>query len=188
MNMKEMLPVSKLSICLFLCFALIGCGGGVPKGFLKPSEGYLEKRELQMRQYDTKDEEKIILAVAGVLQDLGFIINEGESNLGLIVASKKADATDTGQIAGPVVLGLLFGIFAYASAVEDMDTVQEVRASVVVKPSLDGNRTVVRVTFQRIVWNAKNQIKKVESIGDSEIYEKFYDSLSKAIFLEAHKI
>ena len=185
MNIKEMLPFSKLSICLFLCFALIGCGGGVPKGFLKPSEGYLEKRELQMRQYDTKDEEKIIIAVAGVVQDLGFILDDSESKLGLVVASKKADASSAGQTAGWFILG----VFLYNPALVVLaDDVQEVRASVVVKPSLDGNRTIVRVTFQRIVWNANKQIKRVESIDDSEIYEKFYDSLSKAIFLEAHKI
>jgi hypothetical protein len=37
----------------------------MPKGFLKPSENYLAHRQLQMRQYDTKDEKKIITSVAG---------------------------------------------------------------------------------------------------------------------------
>ena len=186
--MNRMLPFSKLSICLFLCFALVGCAS-VPKGFLKPSEGYLERRQLQMRQYDTKDEKKIITAVAGVLQDLGFILDESESKLGLVVASKKADATSGGQVVGAAivdVLGLLFGGYSNASA--KVDAVQHVKAAVITKHSLDGNKIVVRVTFQRIVWNVNKQINKVESINEPEVYQKFYESLSEAIFLEAHKI
>lgn len=178
----------KSSIVALFCLFLVGCAS-VPKGFLKLPEGHLEKRQLQMRQYDTKDEEKIITAVAGVLQDLGFILDESESKLGLVVASKKADATNRGQVAGAIildVLGALFGTYSNASAT--VDAVQHVKASVITKPSLDGDKIVVRVTFQRIVWNASNQINRVESINESEIYQKFYESLSKAIFLEAHKI
>jgi len=53
---------------LFLSLGIVGCVT-VPTGFLKPSNDYLEKRQLQMRQYDTTDQEKIITSVAGVLQD-----------------------------------------------------------------------------------------------------------------------
>ena len=68
------------------------------------------------------------------------------------------------------------------------DKEQKVRASVIVQPSLNGSKTGVRVTFQRIVWNMSNQISRVETIIDPQIYEKFYVALSKAIFLEAEKI
>jgi hypothetical protein len=66
--------------------------------------------------------------------------------------------------------------------------VQNVKASVVVKPSLEGEKTVVRVTFQRVVWNKSNQINRVETIEEPEIYQKFFDDLSKSVFLEGHKI
>lgn len=179
---------SKLLLSLFLCLGLAGCAS-IPKGFLKPSEGYLEKRQLQMRQYDTKDEEKIITSVAGVLQDLGFTLDESETKVGLVSASKKSDATHAGQIAAAVFLDFLSALGgSYSNNTARCDAVQHVKASVITKPSLDGNKIVVRVTFQRIVWNASNQINRVETINDSEIYQKFFESLSKAIFLEAHKI
>lgn len=168
-----------------LCLGIIGCAT-IPKGFLKPSEKSLENRQLQMRQYDTKDETKIITSVAGVVQDLGFTLDNSETDLGLVVASKKADATSGGQIAGAILLTALSR--GQNNYVAMCDKEQKVRASVIVQPSLDGNRIVVRVTFQRIVWNMSNQISKVETIIEPQIYEKFYTALSKAIFLEAEKI
>jgi len=178
----------KLYLIVLLCTTLVGCAGA-PKGFLKPTEGYLEKRQLQMRQYDTKDEEKIIVAVAGVLQDLSFTLDDSETKLGLVVASKKADARNTGQIAGAMLLDVMsaFG-GTYSNVSSTVDFVQHIKASVIAKPSLEGNRIVVRVTFQRVIWNARNQINRVESINDPEVYQKFYENLSKAIFLEAHSV
>ena len=173
---------------ILLSLGVIGCAS-TPKGFLKPSEGYLEKRQLQIRQYDTTNEEQIISAVAGVLQDLSFTLDESETELGLVVASKKADATSKGQIAGAVFLDVLaaFG-GSYSNNAARCDKSQVIKASVIVKPSLEGKKTMVRVTFQRIVWNMSNQISRVETITDPQIYQRFYDGLSKAIFLEAQQV
>lgn len=186
--MKKLTQMYKVVPCILLCLFLVGCMT-TPKGFLKPSDTYLEKRQLQMRQYDTTNEEQILTSVAGVLQDLGFTLDESETKLGLVSASKKADATDGGQIAAAVVLDVLAAVCgSYSSSLSQCDKNQMVKASVITKPSLNENKTVVRVTFQRVVWNMNNQISKVETIHETEIYQKFYDDLSKSIFLEAHKI
>jgi len=183
--MKQLL---KTFFGIFLCVVLVGCAS-MPKGFLKLAEGYLEKRQLQMRQYDTRDEEKILSSVAGVLQDLGFMLDESESPLGLVAASKASDATDPRQVAGALVLDVLSALCGtHSNATSRIDKVQHVKASVIVKPSHKAERTVVRVTFQRIIWNASNQISRVETICEPKIYQKFYESLSKAIFLEAQEI
>ena len=186
--MKVFPGVLKVLLIIPVSFALAGCVTA-PMGFLKLPETYLEKRQLQTRQYDTTDEEKIITSVAGVLQDLGFNLDDSETKVGLVAASKKADASNSGQIALAFLVDFL-GAFAgtYSNASANVDAVQHVKASVIAKPSLEGDKIVVRVTFQRIVWNASNQINKVETIDDPEIYQKFFESLSKAIFLEAHKI
>lgn len=186
--MIKFLLKSKLILCLLLVFIFAGCAT-VPKGFLKLPDGYMEKRQLQIRYYDTTNEEEIITSVAGVLQDLGFTLDESETEIGLVAASKKADATDGGQIAAAFFIDFLSALGgSYSNASAQVDAVQHVKASVIVKPSLEGERMVVRVTFQRIVWNRSNQINKVETIDDPEIYQKFFKDLSKAIFLEAHKI
>lgn len=178
--MKKTSCFSRLLIVIFLCLCIFGCAT-IPKGFLRPTEGYLQKRELQIRQYDTTNEAQIITAVAGVLQDLGFTLDDSESDVGFVAASKKADATNAGQV-------FVVALFGGANAVGKCDRSQVIKVSVITKPSLDGKKMVVRVTFQRVVWNMRNEINRVETINDPIMYQKFYDSLSKAIFLEAQKI
>lgn len=173
----------KWFLFVILSAGILGCAT-VPKGFLKPAEGYLEKRQLGMRQYDTTDETKILSSVAGVLQDLGFTLDASETELGLVSASKAADAKSGGQIAGAFVLDVLIG----GNNLARCDKEQRVKASVITQPSLGGKKIIVRVTFQRIVWNMSNQISRVETVNDPEIYTRFYDGLSKAIFLEAQSI
>lgn len=173
---------------VLLCLGLVGCET-IPKGFLKPSEAFLENRQLQIRQYDTTNQEQIMSSVAGVLQDLGFTLDNSETKLGFVAASKKADATSGGQMAGAFFLDMLAALGGgRGTAMQNCDKEQVVKACVITKPSLGEGKSVVRVTFQRIVWNMNNQISKVETINDPEIYQKFYESLSKAIFLEAQKI
>lgn len=182
--MKKTLGLLKSFFVIFLCLGIVGCVS-IPRGFLKPSEDYLSKRQLEMRQYDTTDQEKIMTSVAGVLQDLGFTLDASETQVGFVAASKKADATNKGQI---FLMALLGGLGNNPQAAQQCDRDQVVKASVITKSSLDGKKTVVRVTFQRIVWNMANQINRVETLKDPAMHQKFYDSLSKAIFLEAQQI
>ncbi len=137
---------------------------------------------MQSRKFDTADEELILNASAGLLQDLGFTIDDTEGELGLLVASKDRSAVSAGQVAGAIVAAL-FG--AYVAT----DRNQKFKASVVIR--LYGEKkesVIVRVTFQRIVWNTQNQITKIERINDSEMYLEFFEKLSKSVFLEAQQI
>ena len=169
-------------------FFFIGCAT-VPKDVLKPSEDYLAKRQNQMRKYETTDQTMMLSAVTGVLQDLGFTLDESESKIGLVVASKEAKAVDPGLTTVAVVADILSAIGGtYSDYTMQADATQFVRASVITKPSLEGSNTVVRVTFQRIVFNHYGDINRMETVNEEEIYQTFYEMLSKAIFLEAHKI
>ncbi len=175
----------KFCLCFFLSmpFALIfqGCGG-IPSDALSMNKATLEDRQLQTRLFDTSDEEKILSASASLLQDLGFNLDESETDLGLLVSSKERDATDAGQVA----LGFLV---ALGGSSMPIDSHQKIRASVVTSPiGENGNRTTVRVTFQRIVWDTYGQASKREKLNDPKMYQEFFDKLSKAVFLEAHGI
>ena len=174
----------KLLLLFFLCILLIpGCATTVPKEAMSLSPVSLEQRQIQTRKYETNDEEKILIACAGLLQDMGFNIDESETELGVIVGSKMRSAVNVGQQIAAVLAA------AFTGVVTPTNKEQKMRASVVTKPiGENGEYTAVRVTFQRIVWNTSGQVTILEGLTDPEIYQEFFDKLSKAIFLEAHEI
>jgi len=62
----------------------------------------------------------------------------------------------------------------------DLDTLLSVKETV-------GN-TAVRVTFQRVVFNKIGQINAQVQIDEVQIYQEFFEKLSKSLFLEANQI
>lgn len=159
-----------------------GCAPKIPPEALVWNQQTLKDRELQTRRFDTNDEQLVLQAVAGLLQDLGFNLDESETKLGIIVASKDRDATDGGQVALAIFVALLGG------GNMPVDSNQKLRASVVTAPSLEGKSINVRVTFQRIVWNTQGLVTKSEGLNDPEFYIEFFQKLSKSLFLEANEI
>lgn len=169
-------------VCLLFVTPLLACTG-IPKDALQLSPESLELRQLQTRRFETNDEMRILSACAGLLQDLGFTLDESETELGLIVASKDRSAVETGQVVAAVFIAALTG-----TAIP-IDKEQKLRASVVSRPVGENNESIaVRVTFQRIVWNTQGQISKKEGLSEPEMYQEFFEKLSKSLFLEAHQI
>lgn len=144
-------------------------------------------RQMETRRFDTRDEVAILAATTGVLQDLGFTIEETAAKSGLVVGAKDRDAVEAQQVAGRVFFATLVAALG-GRANPAWDSIQKIRIAIVTKPSADGGAVVVRVTFQRIVWNSRAQVSKAESIDDPGIYQQFFDKLSQAVFLEAHQI
>ncbi len=172
-------PVACL-LCTLILGPFIGCAPSIPKGALAMRGPSMELRSRTTRRFSTTDEHRILSASAGLLQDLGFNIDNSESDLGLIVASKDRTAVEGGQVAGKVFMILVFRTDV------PIDRNQKLRASIVTHPI--GDEIAVRVTFQRIVWNDRNEISKLELLDDPKAYQEFFDRLSKAVFLEAHEI
>ncbi len=164
---------------LVICVGLAGCSGRVPRDALRMHAQALQQRQMSTRVYETRDETRILVAVAGLLQDLGFVIEDSETGVGLIVASKDRSAVEGGQVAGKFALALL-------GANMPVDQMQHLRASVVSRPTPRG--IAVRVTFQRIVWNDQGQISRRERLHEPRLYQEFFEMLSKSVFLEAHDL
>ncbi len=169
--------------CLILVFAvpLSACNQTIPKEALQLTNESFQLRQLQTRSFDTSNEKKLLTSGAGVLQDLGYNIDESETSLGVIVGSKDRDATEAGQVAAAIFVAALGG------GSMPIDKNQKIRASLITHPA-GKNTTKLRVTFQRIVWNTQGQVSKTQSIEDPEIYQEFFSKLSKAVFLEANEI
>ena len=155
----------------------------IPPEALQMAPTALHNRQMQTRRFGTKDEHKLESASAQVLQDLGFQIDESQTTLGLIVASKSRDATETRQVVAAVALALLA-----RGATMPIDKLQRIRASLIVKQVDNGSDTIVRVTLQRTVWDNHNNISKNEPINDPKIYQEFFDKLGQSAFLTAQEI
>ncbi|MFA5160072.1 MAG: hypothetical protein WC484_06165 [Candidatus Omnitrophota bacterium] len=161
----------------------------MPTNLLVLPTNYLSAREQQMRKYSTTDEKKVIQAAAGALQDLGFTIDKSEMDLGMIVSSKNRTAVSAGQVTAAItadVACVLFG--CYSNLYGKTDKAQKIEASVMVNSALAKDSTVVRVKFQSVVWNVSGQVSRFETITNPELYQGFFERISKAIFLEEQKI
>ena len=229
---------------------LVACQA-IPKNALVMTPQTLQDRQIQTRIFETTDKEAMLIAATGVLQDLGFAIDETDVELGVIVGQKQRDAISGSQVAGAFVMAALTGVAM------PIDTTQTIRVSMVMrensvnKKNKDPNKheltnqevekvkkfvrntvyeklikyqttdkskqiaklasekladdltntlervikiysgdgeSVVRVTFQRVIYNSQGNISRAEQIKDTEIYQAFYEKLSKSIFLEANEI
>ena len=150
----------------------------VPSAALQSPATSLQERQIQTRRFATSDEEKIQRASAEVLQDLGFQIDESESRLGVIVASKTRKAGNVGGIVRAVLAGDLLRVYRPTQGL------QRIRASLVTRPAGSAD-IAVRITFQRLIWNSDNALLAIEGINDAELYQEFFDRLSQSVFLTA---
>ena len=91
-------------------FGVTACQDTIPKEALQLTSESLAERQAQTRRFETGEEAKLLTASAAVIQDLGFTIDESETKLGLIVASKDRDAVEAGQVAGAIFMAVLFGV------------------------------------------------------------------------------
>jgi len=151
------------------------------------SANSLAQRQVQMRRFDTTDETSLLAAAAGVMQDLGFTIEETTAGAGLVIGAKDRDAVEAGQVAGQLFFAAVITAMG-GTANPVWDSTQKIRLSVSTKLSADKAATIARVTFQRVVRNNNNQLSKLETIDDPLIYQRFFEKLTQAVFLEAHEI
>jgi hypothetical protein len=164
------------------------CATGIPADALQFKADTLARRQLQTRRFDTGDESRALSACAELLQDLGFVIDSSETDLGVIVASKERSAIEGGQVAAKVIV-LLGTSMLMAPTNLPIDEKQQFRASIVSRPVGEhGAQVAVRVTFQRMVWNDTGVLSKLEALDEPEYYQQFFEMLSKSLFLEAHQL
>ena len=209
------------AIALTVAVSLTGCVAIPPNAF-QVSPEMLAQRQIESRRFVGIAEEEVLVASSNVLQDMGVNLENSEVKLGILTANKQRDASSAGEIAGAVILAVLFRVAAPVSKS------QSIRVSLVVQPagkesaiaqSYAGATAptteaaidkavaaepakiakqvneaintpgayVVRATFQRIVTRTDNSVY-VESIKDPELYQEFFDKLSKSIFIEAQKL
>ena len=180
---------TRIVVALLVALALGACET-LPEDAFRLSESAMEMREMQTRTYDDVTDIQILSASSAVLQDLGYAIDEVEKELGVLSASKRADAKDNVEIAGKIALDVADCILTLFIGCEDdafqsSKDVQDIRMTLVVIPDLDNEGAhKVRLTMQRIVWARSGELYEQETINDVTVYKSFFDKLSKSVFLE----
>lgn len=71
---------------------LHGCAAPEPtQDLLAPTEAQMKIRSMQTRTFDVKDRQLAMRGVIAALQDLGFIIERANEQLGLVTAARFAE-------------------------------------------------------------------------------------------------
>lgn len=189
--------MDKKLIVLLTALVLAGCQGNkLPKDTLSLGPKVLEKRQIQTRQFKTIEEANLLAASAAVLQDMGYTIDESETKLGLICASKNRETDNEkernfkrGLNAVLTLANAMSGKFdSRTTRLDGVDAKQKIRVALVARPDESNNKTNIRVTFQREVWDVEGTLICLETLEQPNLYEGFFSRLSKSVFLEAHKV
>lgn len=198
--MKKSVLTLPLTLTLTLALAAMsGCVATLSPNAFVVSQEQLALRNIETRRYAGLKEEQILAASGNVLQDLGYNLDNSETRLGVISASKERDATNAGQVVGAIVLALLGG------GATPIDKDQKIRVSLVVRPQLKladkpaikptavpaqdavQSEYLVRITFQRVVRRTDGSFY-AETLKDPTLYSAFFERLSKSVFIEGQKI
>ena len=145
---------------------------------IKPQRTPLEIREMQTRQFHTRDERLVMKAVLNVLQDEGFVVKNAVTDLGLITAVKEIDRAQNGN---DIFFNSLFmGPDARWEKVETLEATANV--------SVLGPETKVRVSFQRKVIDNHGNVVNVEELDDPEFYQRFLNDVDHGVFIQQQGI
>ena len=167
---------------LAICFCAFGLSGCLTyDNYYQLDSDYLNRRQIETMRFETDNEETILAASAGVLQDLGFTLDETETKLGLITAYKNREASSTGAKAAIILLA------AMSDTQPVYDTEQKIYTTLVSTKSKESKGYNVRITFARMVTNNMHETRN-EKITDQKTYREFFDKLSQSLFLTAHEI
>lgn len=186
MRRRQLLPAAVL-----VCGLMSSCSTTQPDYF-SPSQSSVTDRRMQARVYVAVNESDVMSAAAAVLQDMGYSIDAVERQLGVISASKRADATNRMQAFGTLTLDSMKCAFTFLIACNGkhyggIDDVQDIRLTLVSMPKSNGD-VVVRITIQRRIYDKRGRLSEQSTISDAGVYESLFARLSKAVFLEQHGI
>jgi hypothetical protein len=176
--------MKRLSILLAV---ILVAGCSVPHHAFLATPEMLAQRQFETRRFDGIKEADLLSACANVLQDLGFNLENSETKLGVLTASKQRGAVNSGEVILSIFVAMLGG------GAMPISKDQTIRVSLVGRPVNDSNGNAlsdshyVRVTFQRLVRKTDNSVY-VQTLREPYLYQVFFDRVSKSVFLEAQKI
>lgn len=134
-------------VFLAACLTLITSCATTHDSRILGTDNQVESRSMQTRSFDTSDRTIVIRNVISTLQDLSFVIDKADTELGTVSATRLYKGN-------------------------------KVRMTVTARPSSTKKSTIVRASAQ---YNLK-------PIENPKIYQDFFSSLSKSLFLSANAV
>ncbi len=84
----------RAALALVASALLFGCATAPPSSDVVTGAGtQLSTRQIQTREYDTLDKQMTMRSVVATLQDLGFVIDQADADLGTITATRLHEYT-----------------------------------------------------------------------------------------------
>lgn len=137
----------------------------------------LQIRAFQTKEFETSDFKTVLRTVVGVLMDDGYIIKNGDAELGYLTAAKDIDVENTAA-------AVLMVLFAGYNATWNKTSIVEATVNVY----LFGEKTRVRVIFRTKTLDNKGAITDIVQVSDENFYREFFAKVDKALFLKQEKI
>lgn len=174
---------------LIAALALAGCVE-MPPDYMAAKPSDAAQRELQGRRFDGIGEKRLLDATVGVLQDLGFTVDVTSVELGFVQGAKEREAKAPDQVLVLTILAVLAASQGSGAGVskEQLRQDQTISVLLTVRPvrAGDARSHIVLVTFHRHL--RQPFVRTAGPLRDPVLYQSFFELLSKALFLEAHKL
>jgi hypothetical protein len=172
---------------LVAALAFAGCAE-MPPDYIAVKPGDAAQRELQGRRFDGIGEQQLLDAAVGVLQDLGFTVDITNAELGFVQGAKEREAKAPDQTLVLLIVAALAASQGSSVPVGQMRQDQTISVLLTVRPAREGDARshVVLVTFHNHV--RQPLLRTARPLRDPVLYQSFFELLSKALFLQAHKL
>jgi hypothetical protein len=129
---------------------------------------------MQSRTYTGQDTKTALRVILNVLEDDGFLVHYGSTDLGLLDASKTIAEFSAGGFTLP-----LNAVVGRRPSAATFDTIQAT-ANV----SEFGDRIKVRINFERKLTDSEGRVIRVAQVTDAKRYQEFFAKLDKGLFLQ----
>jgi hypothetical protein len=137
--------MNSLKITILATFLVVLSGCASQNSRILEGGNQVELRSMQTRSFDTNDKNVVVRNIISTLQDLSFVIDKADADLGTVSATKLSG--------------------------------YQIRMTVTARPK-SSSSIIVRASAQ---YNLK-------PIEDPKMYQDFFSSLSKSLFLSANSV
>jgi hypothetical protein len=178
-----MLPAARPAPLVLAALLAASCAPAV-----SPLKSQLEVRAFQTYTFENADGRLVMKAMLNTLQDDGYVVRNAVMELGLITATQEIDlAPGRSGRAGGDALGTFGGVIVIGPQPLPAFRKIEVR-DFTGNVTEAGDRTQVRVSFQRKILDSRGHVVEVTVMDDPVFYQDFFSRMDKSVYLQRERL